>query len=107
VADLDKNKILKQIGIRIKKIRLIQNLSRYQLAFELKTSEKLLRQIENAEINTSVFKLFQIADALDVKPEDLINLSAGSKNNDLGAVIIPKKNSKKKPSPKESTKKKQ
>lgn len=74
MVDLDKNKILKQIGIRIKKVRLQQNLSRYQLAFETKTSEKHIRQIENAEINTSIFKLFQIADALGVKPEELIYL---------------------------------
>ena len=77
MAELDKAKILKQIGIRIKKIRLQQKLSRYQLAFEAKTSEKHIRQIENAEINTSIFKLFQIADALGVKPEDI--LSTGKK----------------------------
>jgi transcriptional regulator with XRE-family HTH domain len=72
VSDLDKDKILRQVGLRIKKIRLQQKVSRYQLAFEIKTSEKLIRQIENAEINTSVFKIFQIADALGVKPEDII-----------------------------------
>jgi transcriptional regulator with XRE-family HTH domain len=75
VAELDKDKILKQVGLRIKKIRLQQNLSRYQLAFEAKTSEKHIRQIENAEINTTVFKIYQIADALGVKPEEIINAS--------------------------------
>jgi len=74
VVDLDKDKILKQLGIRIKRIRLQQNLSRYQLAFEVKTSEKHIRQIENAEINTSIYKLFQIAEALGVKPEDLVKV---------------------------------
>lgn len=73
MADLDKDKILKQVGLRIKNIRLQQKLSRYQLAFEAKTSEKHIRQIENAEINTSIFKLFQIADALGVKPEEILN----------------------------------
>lgn len=72
MADLDKDKILKQVGMRIKKIRLQQKLSRYQLAFEAKTSEKHIRQIENAEINTGIFKIFQIADALGVKPEEII-----------------------------------
>ena len=72
MAELDKQKILKQVGGRIKKIRLQQNLSRYQLAFEAKTSEKHIRQIENGEINTSVFKIYQIADALNVKPEEII-----------------------------------
>lgn len=78
MAELDKEKILKQIGMRIKKIRTQQKISRYQLAFEAKTSEKHIRQIENAEINTSIFKLFQIADALGVKPEEII--VSGKKN---------------------------
>lgn len=59
MAELDKNKILKLLGIRIKKIRLMQNLSRYQLAFEIKTSEKLLRQIENAEIIQVFLRYFK------------------------------------------------
>lgn len=107
MADLDKNEILKLVGIRIKEIRLKQDLSRYQLAFELKTSEKLLRQIENAEINTSIFRLFQIAEALNVKPEDLININTGTKNNDLDALIVPKKIIKKKNTIKKAIKKKQ
>lgn len=107
MADLDKNEILKLVGIRIKEIRLMQDLSRYQLAFEIKTSEKLLRQIENAEINTSVFRLFQIAEALNVNPEDLININTGSKNNDLDILIAPKKIIKKKSATKKAIKKKQ
>ncbi len=78
MAELDKEKILKQIGMRIKKLRTQQKISRYQLAFEAKTSEKHIRQIENAEINTSIFKLFQIADALGVRPEEII--ISGKKN---------------------------
>lgn len=58
--------------MRIKKIRSQQKLSRYQLAFEAKTSEKHIRQIENGEINTGIFKLFQIAEALGVKPEEIV-----------------------------------
>lgn len=64
--------------MRIKKLRTQQKISRYQLAFEAKTSEKHIRQIENAEINTSIFKLFQIADALGVRPEEII--ISGKKN---------------------------
>ncbi|MGZ4089106.1 MAG: helix-turn-helix domain-containing protein [Bacteroidia bacterium] len=73
MADIEKDKVLKMVGNRIKKIRIQQNLSRYQLAFETKTSEKHIRQIENAEINTSIFKIFQIAEALGVKPEEIIS----------------------------------
>ncbi|MBC7864648.1 MAG: helix-turn-helix domain-containing protein [Bacteroidia bacterium] len=77
MSELDKDKILQQLGLRIKKLRLLQNLSRYQLAFEIGTSEKHIRQIENGEINTSVFKIYQIANALEIKPEEIIK--AGKK----------------------------
>jgi transcriptional regulator with XRE-family HTH domain len=72
VSELDKHKILQQVGLRIKKIRLQQKVSRYQLAFEVGTSEKHIRQIENGEISTSIFKIFQIAYALEVKPEEIV-----------------------------------
>lgn len=73
MADIEKDKVLKMVGSRIKKIRIQQNLSRKQLAFEVKTSERFIFRIENAEINTTIFKLFQIAEALGVKPEELIS----------------------------------
>jgi len=78
VADIDKEKILRQIGMKIKRIRLQQKLSRYQLAFETETSEKHIRQIENAEVNLTVFKLFQITEALGVKPEEIVSLGKKS-----------------------------
>lgn len=72
MKELNKEKILKQIGLRISKLRIKQKISRYQLAFEVGTSEKHIRQIESGEINTSIFKLIQISDALGVKPSDII-----------------------------------
>jgi transcriptional regulator with XRE-family HTH domain len=72
VKELNKEKILKQIGSRIAKARIKLGLSRYQLAFDIGTSEKHIRQIENGEINTSIFKIYQIAEALDKKVEEFI-----------------------------------
>ena len=74
MSESDKNKYLIGVGLHIKKMRLKQNLSRYQLAFEVGTSEKHIRQIENGEINTSIYKIYQIAIALGLKPEDLIKI---------------------------------
>ena len=72
MAETEKTKYLIHVGLQIKKLRLKQKLSRYQLAFEVDTSEKHIRQIENGEINTSIYKIYQIANALGVKPEELI-----------------------------------
>jgi transcriptional regulator with XRE-family HTH domain len=74
VSESEKNKYLISVGLQIKKMRLKQSLSRYQLAFEVGTSEKHIRQIENGEINTGIYKIYQIANALGVKPEDLIKI---------------------------------
>jgi transcriptional regulator with XRE-family HTH domain len=74
VSESEKNKYLINVGLQIKKARLKQNLSRYQLAFEVGTSEKHIRQIENGEINTGIYKIYQIANALGVKPEDLVRV---------------------------------
>jgi transcriptional regulator with XRE-family HTH domain len=63
---VSKKKNLKQLGMRIKKIRLSCNVSGTQLAFEIGTSEKYLRQLEKGELNFGVNKLYQLADALDV-----------------------------------------
>lgn len=72
VSKKEENQFLKQVGLKIKKIRLQQKLSRTQLAFEIKSSEKHLNRIEDGAVNTSIIKIFQIADALGVKPEDLL-----------------------------------
>ena len=68
----NETRILKNIGVNIRKIRLQQNLSQAQLAFEIKTSTKQIQRIENGEINTGVITLFKIAEAMNVKVEKLI-----------------------------------
>jgi transcriptional regulator with XRE-family HTH domain len=72
VKELHKDKILKQVGLRISKTRIKLGISRYQLAFEVGTSEKHIRQIEGGEINTGIFKIYLIAEALGKKPEDFL-----------------------------------
>jgi len=56
--------------MRIKKLRIAPNVSCSQLAFEIGTSEKYLRQLEKGEINFGVMKLYQLAEALDMDIKD-------------------------------------
>ena len=72
VLKKEETQILKQLGLKIKKLRHQQGISRTQLAFEIKSSEKHLNRIEDGVVNTSVIKLFQIAEVLGIKPEDLL-----------------------------------
>ena len=61
-----KQKQLKQLGIQIKKLRTAANISCSQLAFEIGTSEKYLRQLEKGELNFGVIKLYQLSEVLDI-----------------------------------------
>ena len=63
---VSKKRNLKKLGMRIKKMRLARNISGNQLAFEIGTSEKYLRQLEKGELNFGVNKLYQLAEVLDI-----------------------------------------
>lgn len=66
VALSTKQKQLKKLGTRIQKTRIAASISCNQLAFEIGTSEKYLRQLEKGELNFGVNKLFLLSDALDI-----------------------------------------
>lgn len=64
--------ILKDVGLRIRKIRVHRNITQAQMAFELQTSTRHYQRIENGEINTSLLKLIKIANILDEPIEQII-----------------------------------
>ena len=64
---------IKQLGKRIKKLRLEQMVSQSQLAFESGISREQLGRIESGKINTSVSNTFAIARALNVELKDLFD----------------------------------
>lgn len=68
-----KKKNLKKLGMRIKKMRLSANISCSQLAFEIGTSEKYMRQLEKGELNFGVNKLYQLAEVLDADIKDFFD----------------------------------
>ncbi len=70
VPKLTKNKELKQLGSRIKKMRLRAKLSGRQLAFEINVNEKNLRLFEKGEVNFGVLTLYKLAEALNVEVGD-------------------------------------
>ena len=65
------DKGIKQLGKRIKKLRLEQKVSQIQLAFESGISREQLGRIESGKINTSVSNIFAIAKALNVELKDV------------------------------------
>ncbi len=62
----------KQIGERIKNYRISKGLSREEVAFNVGISGSYLGMIERGEYDFKISKLFLIAKAMEISPEDLI-----------------------------------
>lgn len=68
----EENKLfLENLGSRIKKIRETQNLSKVQLAFEINTGEKCIRELEKGKVNPTTLTLLKLSEALNVSIQDL------------------------------------
>ena len=60
-------------GIHIRKLREKKNMSQRDLAMDCNVPQSQIGRIERAEINTTLKTIIKIANALDVKPEELLN----------------------------------
>ena len=61
------------LGQQIKAHRIAQNLSQQRLAFMVHTDQAVIARIEAGKHNTGIAKYIEIADALDVPLNHLIN----------------------------------
>ena len=66
---------LKQIGNRIKELRIKSDLSQEKLSFACDLDRTYIGSVERGERNISVLNLRKIANALKVQPTDLLNIS--------------------------------
>ncbi len=64
------NKILKQLGQKLKEKRKIANLTQEQLAELINKTRNYVGMVERAEINVPVLVIFDIAKALNVHPKE-------------------------------------
>lgn len=60
------------LGLRIQKIRERQGLTKTQLAFEMGTGEKYIRELEKGNINITYKNLLKLAYCLNVNVTELI-----------------------------------
>lgn len=66
------DKFIKKFGQRLKEIRKEKGMSQEQLALETGFELSQIGRIERGEVNTSISHLAEIANALGVKPEELV-----------------------------------
>ena len=74
------------IGNKIKNIRELKNLTQEYVAERLDISQSAYSKIENGETKVSEEKLFQIAEVLEVKPEDIKAFDSQKYFNSVGNV---------------------
>lgn len=65
--------VIKKVGIRIRKLLLLNNISQAQLAFEAGIPRMQVVRIESGSINTTISSLNAIAKVLNVELKDLFD----------------------------------
>ena len=69
---INKQKILKQLGDNIRKLRNKRNISQEELAFKIDSARNFVGCIERAEKSPTIITLCKIALALDVPINELV-----------------------------------
>ena len=68
---------MQNIGLKIRKIREIKNLSRAEMAANLNLSERGYGKLENGEVQINLQKLEEIANVLEIDPIKLLQFEEG------------------------------
>lgn len=70
---VERQEFLLKVGQRIKYIRLSKGINQAQLAFLCDRDKQTIERIENGKINTSIYMIYIIADALNIEPKELLD----------------------------------
>ena len=65
--------VAKLIGMRIRQLRMDSHLTLETLAFNADMDYTQLSRIELGKINTSIFQIHKIANALEISSSDILN----------------------------------
>ena len=72
MSQVDKDKLLKNLGNNIRKIRLERNFSQEELAFKIDSARNFIGCIERAEKSPTIVTLARIAGAMGISLSDLV-----------------------------------
>lgn len=74
MSSVDKSEILKSVGLKIKKLRETKGLSQVDLVGKMQGNIDTtnISRIESGRTNPTLYTLYRIAEALEVKVNDLI-----------------------------------
>ena len=76
MSSMEKSEILKKVGKKIQEIRLNKGLTQVELVgkIEGEIDTTNISRIESGRTNPTVYTLFRIAEALEVRLNDLLNI---------------------------------
>lgn len=69
---MDKDQYLKELGIRIINLRKSKGISQIELSIRLGIEDSALRRIEKGKINTGIYTIYKISEALEIPLADLL-----------------------------------
>ncbi len=67
-----KKQVLLKLGRNIRNLRLNQGISQEELAFKIDSARNFIGCIERAEKSPTIYTLFRIAQALNIKIEEIV-----------------------------------
>lgn len=74
--DISEDIFLKELGVHLRKLRGKNGLSQQDLANDSSVPKIQIGRIERAEVNTTVRTLIKIANALNIKPNELLTFQS-------------------------------
>lgn len=72
-ALVTKQQLQKRIGQRIVEVRKTKGWSQSDLARACNKDRQAVEKLENGKVNPTLFTLYEVASALDIKLKDLVN----------------------------------
>lgn len=70
---MDKERLLLELGLRVKQIREQRGLSQTELANSIGKDQPSVNRLEKGNINPSYIYLLEICEGLDIQLKDLLN----------------------------------
>ena len=77
---MEKTEILKLVGKRIKELRESKGISQIELVGKMQgeIDPTNISRIESGRTNPTIFTLFRLAEALEINPKDILDISIPS-----------------------------
>lgn len=69
---LEKKEFLVKLGLRVKALRVEKGLTQKELAFLVNKDQQQVNRLESGSVSVTAYFLAQIAEALNVKLDDLV-----------------------------------